>query len=86
MSERCLARCCQSEDRKDQREGTGDYGEHHYTVVGKKHGFHHWPPLLYPADTCGQSFGPLLNSFAAASPESFNETENSGPAYVFLPT
>ena len=63
----CLARCCQSEDRKDQREGTGDYGEHNYTVVGKKHGFHHWPPLLCAADGRPELWS-LQNSFAIASP------------------
>ena len=76
----CLARCCQSENRKDQPEGTGNYGEHHYTVVGKKHGFHHWPPLLCPAR-------PELWSIAEFLCDSFSrQTQNSGTAYVFLPT
>jgi hypothetical protein len=52
-------------------------------VVGKKHGFHHWPPLLCPADGAARALV-LCSEFRC---DSFpRQTKNSGTAYVFLAT
>ena len=65
-------RCCQSQNREHECDGAGCYGEDHNAVVNKKHGVHHGPPYS------------LLSEAAGAL--SFHTWNNSGTAYVFLPT